>query len=706
MRSAYPGPPSSSYNTEKLRLRPVRLTRLQPVHHYVVGVIAVGLTVLCLTTFLGLERLAETPIGTLALFTPLVVLGELLPIRVRRRNDEEEITVSTPFAFTLLLASGIGAASLALILASLVADALRRKPFWKALFNAAQFALSVAGAGAVLWAFGVPALTADAHVSPAHLPAILAAGAAFFLINNCVTGTAVALATNSPVLDFLRRDFLFQAGTTGVLLSLAPIVVAAADDTLLLVPLLILPIAAVHKCASILLAKEYEALHDTLTNLPNRKLFRVRVTEAVEDAVRSNTVSAVMLIDLDRFKEVNDTLGHHVGDLLLQMIGPRLAGVLREGDTIARLGGDEFAVLLPNCQGELAAMEIADRMLEALEQHFTLPEVVVDIDASVGIVLAPQQGIDVDTLMQRADVAMYLAKETKSGYQVYAQDRDPYSPTHMRLLHDLRRALDLEQFVLYYQPKADLSTGDIVGVEALIRWQHPEQGLIPPDDFIPLAERSGLSRPLTLFVLNESLRQLAEWRRQGIELRMAVNLTGRNLHDPSFPLDVARLLEMWDVPAQQLVLEITENSVMADPTRVLGVLKALREMGVELALDDFGTGYSSLAYLKRLPVHELKIDKSFVMNMAGDESDAVIVQSTIGLARNLRLRVVAEGVEDKASWDELAALGCDVAQGYYLSRPVPAAELTTWMRRQPKAARTGERRFGIVPGDVVEVATS
>jgi diguanylate cyclase (GGDEF)-like protein len=674
------------------------------VQRYVAGVIAVGLAALGLAVFFGVSQLAAAPVGQVALFTPLVVLGELLPIRVRRRDDEEEITVSTPFAFTLLLTSGAAAAALALILASVMADAWRRKPLWKATFNVAQFAISVAAAGGVLALAHVHAVGAHHSIDPTAMAPIALAGIVFFLVNNVVTGTAIALATEAPVLDFLKRDFLFQAGTTGVLLSLAPIVVAAADDTLLLVPLLLLPIAAVHKCASILLAKEYEALHDSLTELPNRKLFRARANEVVEESARSGMVSAVMLIDLDRFKEVNDTLGHHIGDNLLQMIGPRLAGVLREGDTIARLGGDEFAVLLPDVKSELAAMEIADRMLEALEQHFTLPEVVLDIEASIGIALSPEHGVDVDTIMQRADVAMYLAKETKSGYQVYATSRDPYSPKHLSLLHDLRHALDAGQFVLHYQPKAALGTGVVVGVEALIRWQHPDQGLVPPDRFIPLAERSGLSRPLTLFVLNEALRQLASWHADGLELRMAVNLTGRNLHDPSFPVDVARLLEKWDVPARLLLLEITENSVMADPARVLGVLRALREMGVELALDDFGTGYSSLAYLKKLPVHELKIDKSFVMNMAGDESDAIIVQSTIGLARNLRLRVVAEGVEDRAAWDELVALGCDVAQGFYLSRPAPACELTSWLRRHAQTVPAPERRFGVVGEPAARVA--
>jgi len=657
----------------------MRLARIQPVHRYVSGVIVAGLATLAVILAVGLGSLWHSPIGNVAVFTSLVVLGELLPIRVRRHSDEEEITVSTPFAFALLLTSGVAAAALALVLASVVADGIRRKPVWKSAFNVSQLGLSVGAAGLVLYQFGD--FGPGYRLVPSDLPLIGSAGLVFFLVNNIVTGTAIAIATRSHIRDFLRRDISFQAGTTGVLLTLAPVVVSAASDSLLLVPLLLLPIAAVHKCASIILAKEYESLHDPLTHLPNRKLFRERAVEILDEARRTNAATGVMLIDLDRFKEINDTLGHDIGDLLLQQIGPRLAGVLRDTDTIARLGGDEFAVLLPDVHGEMAAMEIADRMLEALEQHFTLPEVVLDIDASIGIAIGPGHGDDVETLMQKADVAMYLAKEAKSGYQVYAADRDPYSPHHLTLLHDLRRAMDSGQFVLHYQPKANLGTGAIIGAEALIRWQHPERGLIPPDKFVPLAERSGLSRPLTLFVLNEALRQLNAWRKDGIHLRMAVNLTGRNLHDPTFPIDVARLLETWDIGASSLVLEITENSVMADPVRVIGVLKALREMGVELALDDFGTGYSSLAYLKRLPVNELKIDKSFVMNMAGDESDAVIVQSTIGLARNLRLRVVAEGVEDQASWDELAMLGCDVAQGFFLSRPMPAAEFTAWMKQ-------------------------
>jgi diguanylate cyclase (GGDEF)-like protein len=674
-----PEPPDREGDSTLDHTMRTRLARLQPVHRYVAAATALGLAVLVvivLHTFDGLGRVSP---GFVLLLTPLVVAGELAPIRVRRRDGEEEITSSTTFAFALLLTSGAAAAVLSLALASLVADLFRRKPVWKALFNVAQFSLSVgAAAGAV--ALVRPDVVYGTRITADELPALALAAVVFFLVNNTVTGTAVALAEGIPVRAFLRRDFLFQAGTTGVLLSLAPIVVAAANNTLLLVPLLLLPIATVHKCASILLAKEHEAAHDSLTGLPNRKLYRERAVEAVQEAETSGLDVAVMLIDLDRFKEINDTLGHHIGDVLLQQIGPRLEAVLRRDDTIARLGGDEFAVLLHDVPDEATAMDVADRMLEALEQPFTLADVVLDIDASIGIALHPDHGTDIDTLLQRADVAMYLAKETRSGYQVYSAERDPYSPKRLTLLHEMRQAMESDQFVLHFQPQADLASGKVIGVEALIRWQHPTHGLLPPDLFIPIAERSGFSRPLTLYVLQHSLHQVRRWHDEGIEIGVAVNLTLRNLHDPTFPLDVARLLEETGVGSEWLQLEITESIVMADPGRVLGVLKALRDMGIQLALDDFGTGYSSLAHLKRLPVHELKIDKSFVMNMTQDDSDAVIVQSTIDLARNLRLRTVAEGVEDLASWMHLAGLGCDVAQGYYLSRPVPAAELTAWLK--------------------------
>ena len=656
------------------------IRRVRPVHHYVAIVTAAGLAVLVGVLSAGLRSYDVHRPELVFLFAPFMVAAELWPIRVRRGETEEEIGVSTTFAFALLLVCGLAAATVALVVASLVGDTSRRKPLWKSAFNVAQLTLSLVSAAGALWFIGNTALVTPDRVRSSQLPAIVFGAVVFFLVNDVLAGTAIALSTRQRVRSFLRRDFWFQAGTTGVLLSLAPVVVSAANNTAMLVPLLILPIAAVHKCASILLTRDYEAAHDPLTSLANRMLFRQQVIEALAVVGKSGAHVAVMLIDLDRFKEVNDTLGHHIGDVLLQQIGPRLEGVLRAGDTVARLGGDEFAVLVHEVPDEAAAMEVADRMLEALEQPFSLPDVVVDVDASIGIAIGPEHGTDVDQLLQRADVAMYLAKESRSGYQVYAFERDPYSPKRLTLLHEMRQALELEQFVCYYQPKADLATGAIVGVEALIRWQHPEHGLLAPDMFVPIAERSGLSRPMTLYVLEHSLGQLRKWHDQGCRIGMAVNLTLRNLHDPAFPLDVRRLLERFDIPPRFLQLEITENIVMADPVRVLGVLKGLRDLGCQLALDDFGTGYSSLQHLKKLPVNELKIDKSFVMNMASDDSDAVIVKSTIDLARNLRLRTVAEGVEDLAAWDVLAGMGCEVAQGFYLSRPVPAAELTRWLR--------------------------
>jgi EAL domain-containing protein (putative c-di-GMP-specific phosphodiesterase class I) len=311
----------------------------------------------------------------------------------------------------------------------------------------------------------------------------------------------------------------------------------------------------------------------------------------------------------------------------------------------------------------------------------------------VGISLYPEHGSDVDTLLQRADVAMYMAKEAHAGYEVYQADRDQYTPKRLALLGELRRALENKELVLFYQPKADIRTGHVTGVEALVRWQHPEHGLTFPDEFIPLAEHTGLIRPLTLYVLNEALKQCYEWKQQGIELSVAVNLSVRNLLDMELAHDIERLLETWSVDASMLKLEITENTIMVDPPRALEVLTRLRDIGVGLSIDDFGTGYSSLSYLKRLPVDEIKIDRSFVMNMPSSENDQQIVRSTVDLGRNLGLKVVAEGVETKDIWRDLATLGCDVAQGYYLTRPIPPEELVAWLEKPIDAPMFAENEL-------------
>jgi diguanylate cyclase (GGDEF)-like protein len=427
---------------------------------------------------------------------------------------------------------------------------------------------------------------------------------------------------------------------------------------------------------------EHQALHDSLTDLPNRTLFHDRVRQALTSARRDHVPAAVMIMDLDRFKEVNDTLGHASGDELLKQVGLRLSASLRESDTVARLGGDEFGVLLPKVVDAEAAVAVARKLRTTLEEPFTIHGLTLQMEASVGIALYPDHGGDVQSLLQRADVAMYVAKEHPAGCEVYTRERDDYSPDRLTLLTELRRAIDRGELLLHYQPKADLRTGEIHGVEALVRWEHPERGMIPPDEFIPAAQKTGVIGPLTMFVLDEALRQCRTWSLQGLELCVAVNLSTRNLLDLHLPEAVGELLARWEVPAGLLELEITESTILADPVRAMQILSRLDEMGVRLSIDDFGTGYSSLAYLKRLPVDELKIDKSFILGMDESENDEVIVRSTIDLGRNLGLRVVAEGVESAQGWSRLAQLGCNVAQGYYLSRPVPAAELTAWLRQR------------------------
>jgi diguanylate cyclase (GGDEF)-like protein/PAS domain S-box-containing protein len=429
-------------------------------------------------------------------------------------------------------------------------------------------------------------------------------------------------------------------------------------------------------------ALEYQALHDTLTDLPNRTLVLDRLNQAIHAADRENRPLALLLMDLDRFKEVNDALGHHHGDLLLKQVGPRVLSVIRESDTIARLGGDEFAVLLP-ATDLIGATVAARKILEALARPFVVEGIFLDIGASIGIALFPEHGEDVDILMRRADVAMYQAKQTGAGFSVYVSEHDRHSPHRLALMGELRHAVEREELVLHYQPKVDLKTRRTVGVEALVRWQHPEHGLIPPDQFITVAEHTGVIKPLTLWVLGEAARQGSAWHRAGMEISVAVNLSARNLHDLQLPDQIAELLRTWKLPPAGLDLEITESAIMADPSRATEILMRLRAMGIRFSIDDFGAGYSSLSYLRKLPAIEVKVDKSFIIGMAASEDDAVIVRSTIDLAHNLGLKVTAEGVESRDILNRLVAMGCDAAQGYFISRPVPAADLTRWLNSPP-----------------------
>jgi diguanylate cyclase (GGDEF)-like protein len=432
---------------------------------------------------------------------------------------------------------------------------------------------------------------------------------------------------------------------------------------------------------------EHQALHDGLTGLPNRDLFRRRIDEALAQAEQRRSGVAVLLLDLDRFKEINDTLGHQSGDLLLQALANRLENLIRATDTVARLGGDEFAIVSPGAGDEAGAFALAERIRTGLEAPFALAGLTVEVEASIGIALYPDHGADVEALIRHADVAMYNGKKTHRP-MLYSQKDDHYSPGRLALVGELRRAIANGELVVHYQPRVELATGDVHAVEALVRWDHPERGLLSPGEFLPLAEHTGLIRPLTGYVLDAALADCASWSKDGLRPGVSANLSARDLLDADLPREVESLLTKHGVDPTLLEVEITENTILIDPERTRIVLERLRDLGVRLSIDDFGTGFSSLGQLKRLAVDVLKIDKSFVLNMATNEHDAVIVRSTIDLGHNLGLRVVAEGVESREIWDRLATLGCDTAQGFYLSRPIPAAALDEWLagRPEPSAA--------------------
>jgi diguanylate cyclase (GGDEF)-like protein len=424
---------------------------------------------------------------------------------------------------------------------------------------------------------------------------------------------------------------------------------------------------------------EHLATHDTLTGLPNRVWFLQRLSEAIEQARSRSACVAVVLMDLDRFKEVNDTLGHHNGDELLKEIGRRLRGLL-DDDLVARLGGDEFAVLLSRAPDRTTALEDASGIIRSLHTPFEVEDLEIDVSASAGVAVFPADGEDANTLLQRADVAMYAAKEAHTECEPYAAERDPYSPTRLTLVTDLRTAVEAKEVFLVYQPQVDLRTGGLAGVEALARWEHPRRGPVPPNEFIPIAEHSGIIRPLTLLALETALIERQLLSDDLGDAPVSVNLSARMLQEEQLPRDVIRLLDRYKVPVGGLCLELTESSIMDDPDRSRAMLQRLSDAGVRLSIDDFGTGYSSLSYLSRLALDEVKIDKSFVMRMVQDSRESSIVQSTIGLGHALGLSVVAEGIEDEETMGILAKLGCDVAQGYHISFPLRPEQLREWLR--------------------------
>jgi diguanylate cyclase (GGDEF)-like protein len=424
---------------------------------------------------------------------------------------------------------------------------------------------------------------------------------------------------------------------------------------------------------------ESMAFTDALTNMPNRVLFYDRLEQAALTASRYNTHYVVMMMDLNRFKNINDTLGHHIGDQLLVTVGERLQNILRKSDTVARLGGDEFAALLPSLENDENASIVAKKIVTALKVPILVEGHSLSVGISIGMVRCPADGDKTSLLMQRADIAMYHAKREGMGHTFYDNSMSSGNIFELTMESELRQAVENKDFELYYQPKIDIQKECITDAEALIRWTHDKHGFISPEKFIPLAEQTGLIQPLTEWVLSQALSQCAAWHAQGIEIGVSINLSAYSLNDIDLLDTIRHTLAMAKIEPQWLTLELTETAIMADADRALSTLSRLNSMGVRLSVDDFGTGYSSLAYLKRFPVNEIKIDKSFVMDMLDDVSDAVIVRSTIDLAHNMGMKVVAEGIESQAAWDQLAELGCNLGQGYYMCKPCPTAEFEKWV---------------------------
>ena len=637
---------------------------------YLTAVIAAGLLLLTLAVLQGpLPPTAD--ITLVALFAAALIVSECLPMRLLYAS-EGEITMSPTFALALLVVGGASAAMCAMAIGSICSDVFLRRAPWRLGFNVGQYEISVAAGAGVLALLSGTSFWAPHQLVPSLLPAMVAAAIVFFLVNSMLVARIVTIVEGAAFWSYLRRDLVLQMSTDSILLGLAPIVVITAEFSVAALPLLGLPLFALHAAGRQGLANQRQALHDGLTNLPNRTLFEERLDQALRLGRRSDEGLTVMLIDLDRFKEINDTLGHHEGDAVLRSVAGRLVDVLRESDTVARFGGDEFVVLLPGLVDANAVGALAQKLALAVEQPLQNGERVLQVGASIGAARFPSDGDDARTLLRRADVAMYRAKHASQGYRLYDPAEDPNSPERLQLASDLHQAVEAGDLVAHFQPKVRLSDGRIEGMEVLMRWSHRERGVIPPDEFIPIAEDCGLIVPVTTIALEAAMRECRAWRDEGVNIRFAVNVSARSLVDGRIIDEVRDLLQRWEIPGSQLQLELTESMLVDDPEAANEVLQPLREMGVSFALDDFGTGWSSLGQLNDLPFDELKIDRSFVQAMRPGSAEDAIVRSTIQLGRELGLRIVAEGVEDEATRERLADLGCDAAQGFLFASASPA----------------------------------
>ena len=655
---------------------------------YVAVVCCVGLAgfvgVVAATSWESIAHAAVWPIAFLAV---AAFVGEVKPLLISR-SGESSGTVSTSGAFILALVAvgSVGVAVLVQAVASLGDDLLHRRQAKKSAFNMAQYTLSLLAARAVFSGLaGVPFFGGPMIFEVRHLGPLLAGGIAMVVVNLLLVAIVVAIATSQPLRHILRADGVFFAATQVVLLCIGAVAANVAKDGVGVLALLVAPVVAVYLTTAAGIRNAHQASHDSLTGLNNRDRLHKQLDHAFATAHRTTTSGpGLVLLDLDHFKDINDTLGHPVGDTLLQQVAQRLVLALGEDVPASRLGGDEFAVVV---DGDLTDTQaVAHALLASLEAPMRVGEVDLLIRASAGVAVAPEHGDNAETLMKNADIAMYQAKLERDGTSTYSPEFDVNTLERLQLLADLRAAIGTAQLHVAYQPQVDLISMRTVGVEALIRWYDPIRGLVPPDSFIPLAENSGLIVELTFYVLDTALGTLAEWRAAGYDLHMAVNLSARHLSDLALPGQVAEALNRHSIPPGALVLEVTETGILSVPARVDTVISALRTLGVAIAVDDYGTGHASLSYLKQLEVDELKVDKSFVSNMGRDTHDFIIVRSTIALARDLGLRVVAEGIEDEETALALRDLGCHIGQGYHLGRPTTADQILLRLRDEQQRA--------------------
>ncbi|MET3429130.1 diguanylate cyclase (GGDEF)-like protein [Actinoplanes tereljensis] len=611
--------------------------------------------------------------GAYWLMAALAVVVDARPYVLADRRASSVILPSICFTFAIALAWGFVPALAVQLAAVTVAGMRMRLPARRTLHLALQHAAAIGAAAGV-------AAVVSLRIGPRpdwDDAVLTVAAAAVWILARYGLAALVAWAGSERRRQRARKQSV-EVLATAALLLLGPVVLATAQVGLAFVPLVLLALHAVHRMVRSNGESERAARVDALTGLPNRRALQSMIGEGGRER-------ALLLLDLDRFRAVNDALGHRVGDRLLVEVGRRLAEVVPAHDLVVRLGGDEFAVLANRVDGAPEARRIAYHLAEALNRPFAMDGLPVDVTASIGIALQDTPDADCATLLREAEVAMYDAKQRGDQVAVYGPDAAHHSPDRLALLADLRRALREDApddgIMLFYQPQIAIATGEVVGVEALLRWQHPERGLVGPEELIRVAEPTPVMRLLTGRVLHNVVAQLAAWREAGTPLRAAVNVSARDLHAGGIADRVEDLLHEYGVPADLLQLEITESALMADPHRVLNTITRLDRMGIAISLDDFGTGYSSLQHLRRLPLAEVKIDRSFVLGMATNRGDAAIVRSVIDLAEAMGLRAVAEGVEDERTWRLLAAAGCHAAQGWFHARPMPPADLATWLSR-------------------------